>query len=727
MHPLFRFLSCLLVTAVVLAGGTAPAAAHSHSVTAREPVFGGLVHEHFSVRLVDGSTARGNILRFRQDNPHLQLRQVLARDRIPGLETVPSIAARVLPDDALAGTNGGYWLDRPVGAPNGHSVVDGLLLAGQGAARSGGPRPRASVGLAADGRVVMDQMRTRFELTTPDGTNHPVDEANRNPLADIDPNATGELLVYDPIFGSSAPARANSVVAIVDGLRLRSAGRATGTVRSVAPTPNTRTSVPIPAGANLLIAYGSARSRLAGLVPGMQITVRTVPMPLNTTNDLWGNLTTSVAAGPLLIVNSNNTTPKEWESEAFSTAHLTGRQPRTAIGHTSTGEVMLVTVDGRRQGHSVGMTISELQRFMRGLGSRDAVNLDGGGSTHMMVEGKIWNRPSETGRSVANGLFVYSSYPFEGTRRYQGRDRFGTAATVARRSHPDGATDVIIATGASFPDALAGGPLATDRDAPLLLTARDRLPAATVQALDHLRPQRATILGGTSAVSNQVRDELRARGIIVDRLSGSNRSDTAGAIGEALVDGTESLPRVFVASGAGFADALTAAPPAGMLGAPILLADRASVPTATQTFLSRRDVGEVVIVGGTGVLGRAVEDEIARLKPEATIRRLSGANRYETAGRVNEWAAANIEAHRPTGLIVANGSNFPDALAGGPLAAGWRHLLMIVPPKDVTADAAAAAYLEQRAGGDLNRITLLGGTAALTRYQQWQLDQLAIR
>jgi hypothetical protein len=119
--PLLARAFALLCSAALLLVGLAPAAAaHAHRVEAREPVFGGLVHERFAITLSGGAVARGNVLRFRPDDPHLHLRQSLARERIPGLETMPSIATRELARDALAGTNGGYWLpDRPVGAPNG--------------------------------------------------------------------------------------------------------------------------------------------------------------------------------------------------------------------------------------------------------------------------------------------------------------------------------------------------------------------------------------------------------------------------------------------------------------------------------------------------------------------------------------------------------------------------------------------------------------------------------
>jgi exopolysaccharide biosynthesis protein len=75
---------------------------------------------------------------------------------------------------------------------------------------------------------------------------------------------------------------------------------------------------------------------------------------------------------------------------------------------TDEGRLLLVTVDGRHPGWSVGMTLPEAARLMRSLGARDALNLDGGGSTTMTVRGQVVNRPSDGGgeRPVSNALYV---------------------------------------------------------------------------------------------------------------------------------------------------------------------------------------------------------------------------------------------------------------------------------------------------------------------------------
>ncbi|MBU6428182.1 MAG: phosphodiester glycosidase family protein [Cyanobacteria bacterium REEB65] len=86
---------------------------------------------------------------------------------------------------------------------------------------------------------------------------------------------------------------------------------------------------------------------------------------------------------------------------------ISGREPRTAVGLLPGERVLLVTIDGRTQA-SVGATLPEEARYLRALGAVEAINLDGGGSTTMVVKGHVVNHPSDGGeRAVSNALLVY--------------------------------------------------------------------------------------------------------------------------------------------------------------------------------------------------------------------------------------------------------------------------------------------------------------------------------
>jgi hypothetical protein len=87
---------------------------------------------------------------------------------------------------------------------------------------------------------------------------------------------------------------------------------------------------------------------------------------------------------------------------------VAARHPRTLAGVRADGGLLLVTVDGRRPGWSAGVTLREAARVMRSLGAREALNLDGGGSTSMTVRGRVVSRPSDPGgeRAVSDALLV---------------------------------------------------------------------------------------------------------------------------------------------------------------------------------------------------------------------------------------------------------------------------------------------------------------------------------
>jgi hypothetical protein len=84
------------------------------------------------------------------------------------------------------------------------------------------------------------------------------------------------------------------------------------------------------------------------------------------------------------------------------------RNPRTLAGVTASGKLLLVTVDGRQPGWSVGASFEESAWIMRSLRAVDAVNLDGGGSTTMTVGNQLVNRPSDTTgeRPIADAIII---------------------------------------------------------------------------------------------------------------------------------------------------------------------------------------------------------------------------------------------------------------------------------------------------------------------------------
>lgn len=113
-----------------------------------------------------------------------------------------------------------------------------------------------------------------------------------------------------------------------------------------------------------------------------------------------------VTSGPLMMVGGEM---EDVSVEGFNTA----RHPRTAIGKKPDGTILLVVVDGRSKGNAEGMSIFELQKVMGWLGCESALNLDGGGSSALVVGGVVVNCPSDNRkfdnageRSVHNAIIV---------------------------------------------------------------------------------------------------------------------------------------------------------------------------------------------------------------------------------------------------------------------------------------------------------------------------------
>jgi len=196
------------------------------------------------------------------------------------------------------------------------------------------------------------------------------------------------------------------------------------------------------------------------------------------------------------------------------------------------------------------------------------------------------------------------------TTRQAGRDRYSTAAKISAEHFGSGAATAFVATGADFPDALTGGPAAAKAGGPILLTQKDKLPAATVSELRRLKPQKIVVLGGTGVVSAAVEKALASyTSGKVSRLAGADRYSTGGAISKDGFD--QGAPVVYVATGLNFPDALAGGAAGALKDGPVLLVSGASIPKATKAELTRLKPRRVVVLGGEAVVPESVEKALA--------------------------------------------------------------------------------------------------------------------
>lgn len=274
---------------------------------------------------------------------------------------------------AIAAINGGFFAAG--GDPLGCLMVDGEVL-------SEPIEGRTCAGITDDGRLLFDAMR--FEASAQaDAGQVGIDAVNRA-------RGANELVLYRPAFGASTRTNAfgaevtvmaDVVTAVVDG------------------TGNSA----IPPGGYVLSGHGRARAALlAALRPGDRVTLTARLVPVSGDPE-WAGVRHVIGGGPRLLHSGLYV-----GGEGFRASLIERRHPRTVIGRTGDGRIILAVVGGRQPYHSLGMTLPELAGMLRHLGVTDALNLDGGGSSTLVIRGVVINLPSdELGeRPVSDVLLV---------------------------------------------------------------------------------------------------------------------------------------------------------------------------------------------------------------------------------------------------------------------------------------------------------------------------------
>lgn len=289
--------------------------------------------------------------------------------------------------------------------------------------------------------------------------------------------------------------------------------------------------------------------------------------------------------------------------------------------------------------------------------------------------------------------------------RIDGADRYETAANVSASEFSPGASAAFLTTGENFPDALVAAPVAATAIGPVLLTRPTTLPASTAAELARVKPAKIVVLGGTEAVSQAVMDQVKQYTTgTVTRVAGATRADTAAQLSAATFPA--GIDTVTVATGAGFADALSGGPAAANLpggSGPILLTDANSLPQATVTELQRLHAKSVVVLGGPSAVSDAVVAQLDAYSVDPVVRR-AGSNRYSTAVAISASTFTKADT-----VYLATGTNFPDAIAAGPVAA-LAHAPVLL---------AERTCVPPQVDAELNRLApdaviVLGGDSAVT-------------
>ena len=312
------------------------------------------------------------------------LRAVLSNDAIVDTEIVPDMAVR---HDAIAAINAGFFLI-PSGDPAGIYKLQGQLV-------SDTKRPRGALGILLDGgqRLLFGRVTATMTLRVP-----------RRGLADAAMAIAGvdttrrrdRLMLFTPAYHQHTDTAATGLEWVLQGKPLR-----------VTSGPLEAGKTPIPRD-GFVLSFGGTRppSLLRSLRVGSRVELDTHYTAVDGTAADWRKADAIVGGAGLLLRDGRVVT--DWKMEQLSPMFAETRHPRTLIGTQADGTIWLVTVDGRQPRLSAGMSLFELRALGQRLGLRNALNLDGGGSTTMWVAGKIVNSPSDAAgvRRVSDALIV---------------------------------------------------------------------------------------------------------------------------------------------------------------------------------------------------------------------------------------------------------------------------------------------------------------------------------
>lgn len=321
----------------------------------------------------------------RLDLTKVRLDVKMAMDTVIGTETTSSIAKR---HGAVAAINAGFFrLDTSIfaGEPANFLMIDGDIL-------SEGSNERIAIGIknwSHMSEVFFLRPEVKFELEL-GGKKFPINGINREAK-------DGETILFTDAFHATTLTRSGCFEVAMDRNRVTQISKAG--------------SLPIAKNSHVVSTCGSdtaelekiaRRGRKARVIRSEMIHQSSETQHSPLTNKLEDAVT---GVSQLIKDGKINLT---WEREKANKAFAESRHPRTAVAKLKDGKFLMVTVDGRQPGVSVGMSLQELAEYLLTVGAVDAINLDGGGSTAMFLDGKIVNKPSDTNgeRKVGDAIIV---------------------------------------------------------------------------------------------------------------------------------------------------------------------------------------------------------------------------------------------------------------------------------------------------------------------------------
>ncbi len=330
-----------------------------------------------------------HVLEIDLTNPLVSLESVKAQNQLYGTEQTSAMAEsrNYAKHYVVAAVNGDFY--QTGGIPVGAQVIDGVLIKN--------PYPRPVFGMTAHKQPFIDIVSFRGELEAADNTSWPLDGVNKH-------RDSQELVLYNRYYGQTTNSNFWGTELILKYLTDPCVNDTflvkVMTKDSVVSEGHGNNKIP-PEGA-VISGHSAARNFLNKYVflgDTLKLILRLPPRK--------GRIKTLIGGVPRLIRAGKATI--EYQNEVISRAFCTDRHPRTALGYDQAGEkLFFMVVDGRQEGYSVGMSLYELSEYMLEWNIYHAINLDGGGSSTMIIRNQVVNRPSdeEGERAVGNALML---------------------------------------------------------------------------------------------------------------------------------------------------------------------------------------------------------------------------------------------------------------------------------------------------------------------------------
>ncbi|WP_186431527.1 cell wall-binding repeat-containing protein [Clostridium sp. BSD9I1] len=289
------------------------------------------------------------------------------------------------------------------------------------------------------------------------------------------------------------------------------------------------------------------------------------------------------------------------------------------------------------------------------------------------------------------------------SERLSGKDRYLTAVEVSKIGWTNSADYAVIVNGEDYADALSAAPFAKKNNAPILLTSSKGITNETLNELKRLKPKKVYVIGGIGVAPNSILETIKKNVTAdVERIGGQDRYATSTKIAEKLGTVNEAM----LASGEGYADALSAAPVAAVKGIPVLLTKAGELPKATSDYIKAQGIKKTFVVGGAA----SISDKVKTVVPNAI--RIGGKNRWETNSEIIRNFALDFNFDGAY-MALANGmtgKEFADALTASAIAAKDGRPVII---SNKTADVATNAIISEKLSPTA-KITAIGGTANLS-------------